>query len=409
MEFNAAPPSTIGTSVQLLSQPKKIWMVVPQHQRTRTADNIQLLLPTNGQKPVCDPISSLSLNIILEIREKILTIMKRKLPQGQLKSLERDAIKKELSSLKLNEMKNDGEGITIDLSNEEEPPLKKKKAIPSILILQPEAIFEDIAKLLDNKEKSDIIFEVGPDQERIYAHLFVLIGRYPHFKEILKTKDVYLIEDKKFVSFPEWNPKAFKLLLKYFYTNKLTVDPESVFQFFLLSSELRLNNLNNMILVHFKEYLSINNVMSLATDAYLLNQQGSLLADAIFQYIWMHSIQIFTSLDLKTNFLPEELLVRLIEGDHLVIELDPSKNEYEICLLASQWLNIYREKYNKENLKAKEALQNAIRFHLIKDRELIYLKRCSKGLFDGVELEMQQTWQIVDSDLRGPRKQLTDQ
>lgn len=117
MEFNATLLSSMGTNVQPFSQP-----VVHQLQRnTRSADNIQLLFPNNGQKPVCDPISSLSLNIILEIREKILTIMKRKLPQGQLKPRERDEIKKELSALKLNEMKNDGEGITIDLSNEEEP------------------------------------------------------------------------------------------------------------------------------------------------------------------------------------------------------------------------------------------------------------------------------------------------
>lgn len=236
----------------------------------------------------------------------------------------------------------------------------------------------------------------------------MLIGRYPHFKEILKTKDSYLIEGKKCISLPEWNPKAFRLLLKYLYTNELTVDLESVFQFFVLSNELRLNNLNNMILVKFKEYLSIDNIMFLASKAYLLNQQGSSLGDAIFQYIWMHSVPIFTSLDLKTTFLPEELIVRLIESDYLIIDLDPSKNEYEICLLANQWLNIYQEKYKKENLKAKEALQNGIRFHLIKDRELTYLKR-SKGLFDEMELEIQQTWPMVDIDNRGQRKQLTNQ
>ncbi|XP_034667741.1 BTB/POZ domain-containing protein 9-like [Drosophila subobscura] len=127
----------------------------------------------------------------------------------------------------------------------------------------------DMDRLCMNELFSDVSFLV--EDELLPAHRLILAARCEHFRKMF---DGGMAESQKRQIRLNVPLKAFKVILGYFYSGKLTVDTldeDAIFEVLGLSISFGLHELESALAIQLHESLSVGNVCSILNNAVLVN------------------------------------------------------------------------------------------------------------------------------------------
>ncbi|XP_060535457.1 uncharacterized protein LOC132707569 [Cylas formicarius] len=193
-------------------------------------------------------------------------------------------------------------------------------------------LLDDLQRLSEDSESADIIFILGRDEERVYAHRVILMARCKSF-QTAKRSEVCRIPGCTVsptapgtptpVRLPQAPPDTFKQFLLYVYTGKILLQDSSVFEMMALAQELGVDELRNACEDHLTSTLSVPSActfLAMAMDIQDRSAGGKVTAGFIercISYIGENAIEC-----VRTNSflsLPKEAIIKLISSDFLCL------------------------------------------------------------------------------------------
>ncbi len=259
-------------------------------------------------------------------------------------------------------------------------------------------INQDFESLVNDRDTGDVIFDLGV--ERFYAHRALLSLHGDYFDSMLYGNFLEGQTGKPgipVIHFQDCDPKIFHTFLIYAYSGNLMVEDESMFfDIYQLVQRIMADKVQNLCISHLKKIITKQNAFDYLTKIYERNLDGTRLAEEVMQTVLSYSKEIIGSLSFnQSNLIPLTLLKDLLKSDYLLVEEDPSQNEYALCLLANNWLeeeqirqvHLHKEIEEKEEegkeemaneeeiLTTKDQIEPFIRWHLLKETEWRHLTR----------------------------------
>ena len=130
----------------------------------------------------------------------------------------------------------------------------------------------DIGQLWHDKESTDVIFEVGPQQVEVRAHKIILKARSRYFAALLAGGFAESDKNTKRVVMPSISPEAFSKVLEWLYTDTVTeVHPDIAVEVLQASSRYCLDGLVAETEIILKEYVNVQNLGEIYQLAQMTN------------------------------------------------------------------------------------------------------------------------------------------
>ncbi|XP_066138937.1 serine-enriched protein isoform X3 [Euwallacea fornicatus] len=194
-------------------------------------------------------------------------------------------------------------------------------------------LLDDLQRLSEDTDSADIVFLLGRDEERVYAHRVILMARCKSF-QTAKRGEVCRIPGCTVslaapgtptpVRLPKVPPETFKQFLLYVYTGKILLQDNGVFEMMALAQELGVDELRNACEDHVTSTLSVPSACTfLATAMDIQDRSAGGKATAGFiercvSYIGENAVEC-----VRTNSflsLPKEAIIKLISSDYLCLD-----------------------------------------------------------------------------------------
>ncbi|KAL5290500.1 hypothetical protein ACFFRR_010083 [Megaselia abdita] len=149
------------------------------------------------------------------------------------------------------------------------PRVPNDKSVASV-----EQLITDLETLLDDQDHADIVFLLGREEERFYAHRLILMVRCKCFKttkrgEICRIAGGSVIPETSgaltMIRLPYINPEIFRQFLRYVYTGKIVIHDSKVFEIMMLAHDMGLGELRNDCEEHVVSALTAENACTLLT------------------------------------------------------------------------------------------------------------------------------------------------
>lgn len=218
-------------------------------------------------------------------------------------------------------------------------------------------LLDDLQKLLETHDHADILFLVGREEIAFYAHRLLLNARYEsvmmHLSFLQNINTSLLIYRCKTATFlkravlpgsstqtirlPNYKPDNFKTALIYFYTGKVLLDDQNVFEMWTLCQDLNLEELRLFCEDHITRSLHVSNACTLLASALAKEDQTTQrnssaspsFVERCVHFIGDNASECFQT----TGFLrlSKDALIRLVSSDHLALE------EVEIWRAVLNW------------------------------------------------------------------------
>lgn len=200
----------------------------------------------------------------------------------------------------------------------------------------PELFANDMRKVINDPEHSDIIFVVGEDRERIHAHKIILAARCEVFRAMFadqaksshntsrtgkSTKDNTML-----LVLPEVRPTVFLTVLEHIYGNSCKLSQSIVVDVLASAIEYGLDGLVQCCVTYISDP-NVDTVCEAIQAAITYNQEE--LRDTCMKYIEANTEDIFKSPHFAE--LSEESLSYIIQSDSL------SASENSIYEAVREW------------------------------------------------------------------------
>ncbi|KAJ6242655.1 btb/poz domain-containing [Anaeramoeba flamelloides] len=197
--------------------------------------------------------------------------------------------------------------------------------------MQVVPIGKTLLKFLNNKEFSDIKFEVGLQKEVLYGHKLLLSITSGFFKSLFYSNQKW--EETKVGSnniiIPDIEPNVFKLVLEFCYTKKIAFSLEKLFSLLLASDKFQIPELKNYCLHFFNQNLNVINCLKIYDSIFNQSQQEletfplfKKIINRLDRFIRRHSSKIFCQSNCL-NELSNDLVVHCLKYNNLnVKEID---------------------------------------------------------------------------------------
>ncbi|KAF7271972.1 hypothetical protein GWI33_015208 [Rhynchophorus ferrugineus] len=194
-------------------------------------------------------------------------------------------------------------------------------------------LLDDLQRLSEDVDSADIIFILGREEERVYAHRVILMARCKSF-QTAKRGEVCRIPGCTVsptapgtptpVRLPQAPPDTFKQFLLYVYTGKILLQDSSVFEMMALAQDLGVDELRNTCEDHVTSTLSVPSACTfLATAMDIQDRSAGGKSTAGFIERCVTYIGENAAECVKTNSflsLPKEAVIKLISSDYLCLE-----------------------------------------------------------------------------------------
>ncbi|XP_014661668.1 PREDICTED: BTB/POZ domain-containing protein 19-like isoform X2 [Priapulus caudatus] len=185
------------------------------------------------------------------------------------------------------------------------------------------ALLDDLYKLSHDQTTADMLFIVGPEEERFYCHKLILYARCSTFQAY---KDEFFYTPKSHPyqqSYRFFRPEHFKSVLMYIYTGRLVLNYDNVVDILSIAQHLGLDDLQKNCEDFVARQLNLDNACLFLAAAMRMGQQFQGSSDNSFvercaEYIEENAEEcIHTESFLR---LPKEALIRLVSSDQLALE-----------------------------------------------------------------------------------------
>ncbi|CAF0889572.1 unnamed protein product [Adineta ricciae] len=225
----------------------------------------------------------------------------------------------------------------------------------------------DFGKLYNQSDYSDI--ELIVEAERFCAHRVILAARSEYFRALLYGGLRESQHDNRTIEIKECKAAAFKLLLQYIYTGRISLIKEKedvLIDLLGLVHQYVFEELENSLSIYLKSILSLNNVCIIYDTACLYELHA--LQQHCAQFIDNYATEI-----IKTS----EFLALSADAFASIISRDSFHcPEIEIFYAVKNW-HEYHYRDQSENLKPADEIVSKVRLTLMTMSELLKIVRYS--------------------------------
>ncbi|XP_026734002.1 BTB/POZ domain-containing protein 19 isoform X1 [Trichoplusia ni] len=204
-------------------------------------------------------------------------------------------------------------------------------------------LLRDLQRLSEDQDSADIVFILGPSEEKVYAHKIILIARCKSFQNT-KRGEVCRIPGCTVtpsiggqptpIRMPHVQVETFRLFVQYVYTGKLLLQDSGVFEMMTLAADLGVEDLRSACEDHVTSTLSVESACTLLAAAMEIQDRPGGKSASSFMERCITFIGDNAADCVKTNAflnLPKEALIKLISSDFLCLE------EEEVWRCALAW------------------------------------------------------------------------
>ncbi|CAG9821824.1 unnamed protein product [Phaedon cochleariae] len=145
-------------------------------------------------------------------------------------------------------------------------------------------LLDDLRRLADDHDSADVVFVLGREEERVFAHRVILMARCKSFQNA-KRGEICRIPGCSVspaapgtptpVRLPQTPPETFKQFLLYVYTGKILLQDNSVFEMMALAQELGVEELRNACEDHVTSTLSVPSACTFLAAAMDIQEKSS--------------------------------------------------------------------------------------------------------------------------------------
>ena len=231
-----------------------------------------------------------------------------------------------------------------------------------ILYGDPDAFAEEMSKMIDDEEWSDIKFLVGDERRVICSHRSMLAARCAVFRAMLSVPPSEGEDPGTPLVLSDISPPIFLSVLEFIYTNSCKLSSEIVSEVLRAAIEFGLDGLRRICVQFMRENMSVDTVCEYIQAALLYEQvdlQGECLG-----YIEERTEDVF-----KTNAFREisdEALSFILQSDLLNID------EVEVLSRVKEWAGVNAVASSKSLGDTVEKVIGHVRFPLL-DQEYLTL------------------------------------
>lgn len=172
--------------------------------------------------------------------------------------------RKKASSPQLVEKLQDQNVVKIASYNEHTAVLvKMDDCLADSLVSVSSSFVNEMKKLVNNEEFSDVIFQV--EDQPIYAHRAVLVQRSAHFSAMFRSGMREATERKVVIQGVSFS--VFLLLMEYIYTDSVEIDPEHAIGLFVVADLYQLDRLKEVCKTIMKRNINCENAAMMLQEA----------------------------------------------------------------------------------------------------------------------------------------------
>lgn len=200
----------------------------------------------------------------------------------------------------------------------------------SFASLPSSTLREDLEALLDSQELCDLDFNVGSGENctTLSGHLAIVTARSPYIKmlaldKINETRQEpanssemgYISDEKLALDFPQISPNAFKIVLKFIYTDRIPPPVSSevnsiitLTDVYSISAQFQLSRLEKICIIYIQSFVNKNNVLSALQMA--VSRNLAELVEVFQNFI----VDNFSTIILHPDFeeLDKDLIIQLV-------------------------------------------------------------------------------------------------
>ncbi|XP_055692926.1 uncharacterized protein LOC129795559 isoform X1 [Lutzomyia longipalpis] len=192
-------------------------------------------------------------------------------------------------------------------------------------------LLDDLQRLSEDQDSADVVFLVGRDEERIYAHRIILMARCKSF-QTLKRGEICRIPGCSVlpsapgtpipIRVPHMSPEVFRQFILYVYTGKILLK-DSIFEMMSMAKNLGVEELQTACEDHVVSTLSVANACTFLTAVMEMQEKSTGAKCTAFMERCVSYIGENASECVKTNAflnLTKEGLIKLISSDYFCLE-----------------------------------------------------------------------------------------
>ncbi|CAH8466727.1 unnamed protein product [Dicrocoelium dendriticum] len=179
-----------------------------------------------------------------------------------------------------------------------------------------QSLARDMSKLVNRKLFSDVLFFVGPDREKLFAHKCILSARSEVFRQLFISEPMKASFDLSSVK-----PVTFLLLLYFLYTNSISFDKLDIYEVFDVmkaAEDYKCNELASLAETQLGCLIDPKTAFEFLPAAFTLKRD--FLRTAALEYIEDYSASLLTPTNSDLLNLTAEAMKCILESDSLDLE-----------------------------------------------------------------------------------------
>uniref|UniRef100_A0A1A9WRK9 BTB domain-containing protein n=1 Tax=Glossina brevipalpis TaxID=37001 RepID=A0A1A9WRK9_9MUSC len=144
-------------------------------------------------------------------------------------------------------------------------------------------LIDDLQRLSEDQDSSDVVFICGREEERIYGHRIMLMARCKSFKTAKRgelcripgcTVSPAAPGTPTPVRLPHMHPEVFRQFILYVYTAKIVLQDSRVFEMMTLAQDMGCGELRAACEDHVIATLSVDNACTFLTAVMEIKEKG---------------------------------------------------------------------------------------------------------------------------------------
>lgn len=235
--------------------------------------------------------------------------------------------------------------------------LNVTRAIPG----SPWAFANDMRKMINNKEFSNVKFVVGSSRSQIYGNSLILSARSQVFKVMFENEDglnTVCLDDP--IILPNISTETFLCLLEFLYTNCCSLNEENVVDVLVSAAEYSLDELQRICGQFMADSLSLSTACAAMQVSVMYDLTD--LKDTVLGYIEKHAEEVFKTKGFHE--LSAEAFGTLLESDNLSVD------EIDLIGFVREWATVNSVALGKLVKELTKDIVHHLRLALLSPEEL---------------------------------------
>lgn len=194
-----------------------------------------------------------------------------------------------------------------------------------LLLGDPDEFAQEMIKLINDKEFSDIQFVIGEERQSLYAHKCILAARCEVFRAMFSTPSTS--DDNAPLILSDVKPIVFMAVLEFIYTNSCNLTTDMVIEVLASAIEYGLDGLRKVCVRYMRENMTIGTVCEFVQAALTYDQVT--LREECLQLIEQNTQDVFKTQGFTE--LSDEAISYILKSNKLTMD------EVDILKKVTEW------------------------------------------------------------------------